>query len=104
MNKELQININRWCDDNYQKAIHEAVESNCYNKRKRLRTCQAWVYETDNYYLLRSFETIVAVIRKDNKQGYDVLRGVYGYTARSAGQIAKFFSDYGDRGLVYTYR
>lgn len=104
MNKELQRNINRWCDENYQKAIQESLKTNNYNDCKRLRTCQAWVYETDNYYLLRSYNTIVALIRKDNKQGYDVLRGVYGYTSTSAQHIAKFFSDYGDRRLVYTYR
>lgn len=104
MDKELQRCINSWCDENYQKAIQEMLKTTDYNDCKRLRTCDAWVYETDNYYLLRSFKTIVAVIRKDNKQGYDVLRGVYGFTRRSAGQIAKFFSDYGDRRLVYTYR
>ena len=104
MNKALQTNINRWCDENYQKAIQESLKTNNYNDCKRLRTCQAWVYETDNYYLLRSYNTIVALIRKDNKQGYDVLRGVYGYTNTSAQHIAKFFSDYGDRRLVYTYR
>ena len=64
-------------------------------KPKRLRSCTAWVIETSNYYMLRSYETYVAVIDKRNDTLYDALRIVYGYTATSAQHIAKFNHDYG---------
>lgn len=61
---------------------------------KRLRTCQAWVYASDNYFLLKSYDTFVAVINRNSGYGYDVLRYVYDYTATSAQHISKFFNDY----------
>ena len=103
MDKALQDNINRWVMDNYNDAMEE-LRNDRTHTCERLRTCTAWVYETDNYYLLRSYNTFVCVIRKDIKQAYDALRRVYGYTSTSAQHIAKFCSDYGDRCLVYTYR
>lgn len=63
---------------------------------KRLRTCEAWVYETDHFYLLKSYNTFVACIDKMNNTLYDALRYVYGYTATSAQHIAKFVNDYQD--------
>lgn len=81
------------------KSIDETVEWISY---KRLRTCQAYVYETEKYYVLRSYSTPVAAIRKENGFGFDFLRLVYGYTATSAHHIAKFFNDYGAKQrLVY---
>ena len=74
------------------------------NKPKRLRACQAWVYETNNFYILRSYNTIIAAIEKSTGYCSDMLRKVYGYTATSAHHIAKFMSDYGDRRFKYTYR
>lgn len=62
---------------------------------ERLRNCQAWVYETSKYYILKSYETIVAFIVKDDDVLIDVLRYVYGYSATSAQHIAKFSNDYG---------
>lgn len=72
---------------------------------KRLRSCSAWVYETDNFYLLKSYNTFVACIAKKNNSCYDVLRKVCGYTHTSAQHIAKFIYDYGDSYAErYTYR
>lgn len=73
--------------------------------RKRLRTCQAWVYETQNYYLLESYNTLVACIRKDNDTMCDVLRTEYGYTSTSCQHIAKFRRDYGhgEYGCEFTF-
>lgn len=62
---------------------------------KRLRNCKAWVYETENFYILESYTTIVAVIEKGSDILADVLRLVYGYTSTSAQHIAKFRYDYG---------
>lgn len=63
-------------------------------KYNRLRSCSAYVYETENYYILRSYDTLVAVIQKQSNICVDVLRYVYGYSATSAQHISKFFHDY----------
>ena len=69
---------------------------------KRLRNCSAEVApvidaETGEllYYVLRSYNTIVAAIDVRTDTLYDFLRYVYGYTATSAQHIAKFGLDYG---------
>ena len=69
---------------------------------KRLRSCSAEVApvidaETGEllYYVLRSYNTIVAFIDPTTDTLYDVLRKVYGYTSTSAQHIAKFDKDYG---------
>ena len=69
----------------------------------RLRHCNAVVYFTKNYFLLRSYRTTVAVINRNSGEAADVLRGVYGYTATSAQHIRKFFQDY-LAVKVYTWR
>lgn len=60
----------------------------------RLRNCQAHVYETDLYYILRSYNTVVAVINKSDMALYDFSRYVYGYTSTTSQHIAKFATDY----------
>lgn len=65
----------------------------------RLRTCSADVFETEHWYVLYSYRTPVAAVHKESRMGYDFLRLVYGYTATSAQHIAKFFHDYGVRGV-----
>lgn len=62
---------------------------------KRLRTCQATVYETKEYFILQSYNTLVAFIIKEKDILVDVLRLVYGYTSTSAQHISKFSQDYG---------
>ena len=69
---------------------------------KRLRSCSAEVApvmdaETGKlmYYVLRSYQTIVAAIDVSNDTLYDFLRYVYGYTSTSAQHLAKFSKDYG---------
>ena len=69
---------------------------------KRLRSCSAEVApvidaETGEliYYVLRSYNTIVAAIDVRTDTLYDFLRYVYGYTATSAQHISKFDHDYG---------
>ena len=106
MNKDLQRNINEWCINSYKDAAEEFKQDAHKYDCKRLRTCTAWVYETTHFYILRSYLSFfVAIIRKDNRQCYDLLRYVHGYTSTSAQHIAKFCSDYGDRSIPnYTYR
>ena len=69
---------------------------------KRLRSCSAEVAPVIDaktgellYYVLRSYNTIVAAIDVSNDTLYDFLRYVYGYTATSAQHISKFNQDYG---------
>lgn len=92
MNKKAQEVITKKCMEEYAKAMDEYRIR--YNQPVRLRTCTAWVYETSRYWILKSYNTIVAVISKDTGICYDVLRIVYGYTATSAQHIAKFAHDY----------
>lgn len=66
-----------------------------YHRVSRLLSCQAFVYETDNYFWLRYYDTFVAFIEKATDTCYDILRMVYGYTATSAKHIAKFRHVYG---------
>ena len=61
----------------------------------RLRSCSAEVIITSEWYLLRSYSTIVAAIHRGTGICYDALRWVYGYTATSAQHISKFAHDYG---------
>lgn len=46
-------------------------------KPLRLRSCSATVYETPHYYVLRSYNTVVACIDKSTGICYDVLRHVF---------------------------
>lgn len=72
-------------------------------RTRRLRTCSAYVLETETAFLLQSYNTIVAVLIKDSHILYDGLRLVYGFTATSAQHISKFGRDYGvDK--KYTWR
>ena len=73
-------------------------------KYKRLRKCQAIVFEFEDCYILQSYHTPVAGIRKDTGEEFDFLRMVYDYTATSAQHIAKFFSDYGNGGTRNVWR
>ena len=89
--RENQALCNQICKEVYEDAMTE-LNSNC--NFKRLRTCRAVVYETENYYVLRSYHTPIAVIAKASDTLYDVLRYVYGYTATSAQHVSKFEKDY----------
>lgn len=69
---------------------------------KQLRSCQARVYETEQFYILKSYHTFVAAIDKFTKCGFDVLRHEYSdletgknYSNTSIQHIAKFLHDYG---------
>ena len=103
MNKEqkkVQETINYVSKNLYDMAMNELASGNLpfyslLDGGKRLRNCQAWVHETENFYILESYATIVAVIEKGSDILADVLRLVYGYTSTSAQHIAKFRHDYG---------
>lgn len=89
--RENQALCNQICVEVFENAMAE-LTSDC--NYKRLRSCRAVVIETENYYILQSYRTSVAVIDKSTDTLYDVLRYVYGYTATSAQHISKFQKDY----------
>lgn len=91
--KTNQNAINNLAMRDFERAMKEYRESYDYSV-KRLRSCTAEVITTENYYLLRSYSTIVASINRNIGTECDVLRKVYGYTATSAQHIRKFFDDY----------
>ena len=106
MKKSEQIAINQ----RVEKAIDifNAKGGIDHKEGKRLRSCTAWVYENDDYYVLRSYNTTIAFIDKATDTLYDFLRLVYGFTSTSAQHIAKFRHDYGAGKWgcehEYTYR
>ena len=106
--KHNQREINDACRAYYDAAMYERgqmpwVSDNKPSTWKRLRTCNAAVLETPNFYILRSYNTVVAVVDKYTGSTWDVLRMVNGYTATSTQHIAKFAADYGN-GKHYTWR
>lgn len=76
--------------------LTSAIDKYGMQRIGRLRSCSAEVFRTFGYYVLVSYNTVVAAIDNDNYL-YDFLRYVYGYTSTSAQHIAKFRSDYGGR-------
>ena len=101
-NKMAQISENEHAAWLFNEAKAEAAASGT-SKPIRLRYCSADVFATKNYFILRSYWTMVAVINRNSGEAADVLRGVYGYTATSAQHIRKFFQDY-LAVKVYTWR
>ena len=82
------------------------VDSKVTPSVKRLRTCKAEVFTLDDYYVLKSYNTIVAFIDRKSDTLYDFLRYTYGYTVTSAQHIAEFNRDYGkgEYGCTRLYR
>lgn len=72
--------------DDYKKTLDVVI--------RPLRYCQAEALETNSFYALRSYSTIVAIIPKYTHELYDILRLMYGYTATSVQHISKFRDDY----------
>ena len=75
----------------------------------RLRSCQANIYTTKHFIVLRSYNTIVAAVYHRTVEAapvfIDFLRLVYGYSSTSAQHIAKFKHDYyNGNGFEYTWR
>ena len=107
MKKEEQKAINTTCELMQEHAFHELQAVNSRNSYvypwyslesrawKRLRSMSAYVLETEHYYFLCSYHTIIAFIVKETDECIDVLRLVYGYTATSAKHVSAFDHDYG---------
>lgn len=93
MRKELQSMDNTLAMEFYKEFMHKVSE--LPRKGTQLRHCTATVYETSEYFILKSYNTVIAFIIKNKDILVDVLRLVYGYSATSAQHIAKFSNDYG---------
>ena len=55
-----------------------------------LYKCNARMIKTDRYFILESYDSLVAVYDTQKQTLCDCLRDVYGYTATSAQHIRKF--------------
>ena len=103
----IQAVINEECMDVLDTMIKEWF-SNPIKYVRRLRYCKAWVYENSMWYVLKSYNTIVAMIDKNSDVLYDFSRYVYGYTATTSQHIRKFERDYCQQYFgckrVVTYR
>ena len=73
--------------------INAEIDESC-EFVSRLRYCRAWIYETENYYILRSYSTNIAAIDRRTNTCYDFLRYVFDFTSTSCQHIAKFRHDY----------
>lgn len=93
MKKEEQKAVNELCTSKLAAALEEL---NANTKSKRLLSCSAYVFNTDHFYILKSYDTFIACIEKSTDTLYDALRIVYGYTATSAKHVSKF-----NHGKVY---
>lgn len=91
MTRREQLIINDYCE---REIPIVSAEFGKILSVRRLHKCQAYIYETASYYVLKSYATIVAFIRKSDGECFDILRNVYGYSATSAQHIAKFKNDY----------
>lgn len=87
-----QNEINVYIEDMIETYINPEMMNMVYHSR--LRTCSAWVYETEHFYILKSYNTFVASYNKETHEFIDFLRYVYGFTATSAHHIAKFRNDF----------
>lgn len=108
MGKKEQIADNAIVEE-YIGELNAEISVNGLEYVGRLRKCQAYVYRTNHFTILRSYNTIVAAVYKRTPTAapvfIDFLRLVYGYTATSAMHIAKFRDDYCWKcELSYTWR
>ena len=78
----------------HEEIMKETENSLWWSRSWQLNHCQAYVYDTPKYYILRSYATIIAAIDKETDICYDWLRLVYGYKATSAQHISKFMRSY----------
>ena len=78
--------------ENFETEVDEQIGLKGWHK---FRSCSAEYAETETYYVLCSYNTIVAIVNKKNGRCIDFLRKVYGDTATSAQHISKFFSEFG---------
>ena len=100
MKKDEQVKINNEVMCSF---YNLSREYDVQDKPVRLNRCHAYVRETEKYYVLISYKTLVAFIDKETRICYDILRYNYDYTNTSTQHIAKFRKSYGAVDTL-TYR
>lgn len=104
MKKAIQEKENAICANVCNEIMHKYYQGKYYVVGQ-LRTCNAQVLNFEDYYVLKSYNTIVAAVSKSFGNSFDFLRLVYGYTATSAQHISKFRNDYAKNAVCnYVYR
>lgn len=88
MKKNEQMKINALCVA-YSKLAAQDAER-WHSDFVRLNKCTAATCRTNDFEVLRSYNTIVALYHINTGLLVDILRREYGYTATSAQHIAKF--------------
>ena len=101
---EKQRQENLIVEKRHSQIMKETENSLWWSRSWQLNHCQAYVYDTGKYYILRSYSTIIAAIDKETETCYDWLRLVYGYTATSAQHISKFMKQYGNYQKIKRWR
>ena len=113
MKKEIQRQINEKVERAFEAFRRDCIDDRnydltCHVQWCRLRNCQASVCTIGKWKVLRSYNTIVALIDSETDTLYDFLRMVYGYSSTSCQHIRKFEKDYCNRyfgcDVVYTWR
>lgn len=116
MKKSEQIKINALCNDVFNTAMrefyHEQRDTHTFKRGKPLRHCQAQVFETESFYILQSYRTLIAVIRKADNICINNMRHEYNFDKHATGRTStqhfyKFVKDYvpfGKCPLIYTYK
>lgn len=94
MKKAEQERINNYILKNYDVFKDEQADQYWNYEHTNLRRCSASVYKTNDFIVLKSYNTVVAFINIHTGELFDILRYVYGYTATSAQHISKFAHDY----------
>lgn len=84
INSKIELDMDKYNDIFCNTPDHEMPP------KVRLSHCQAWTQGFEGFTVLWSYKTAIAVYDKSTDTLYDILRGVYGYTATSAQHIAKF--------------
>lgn len=87
---------------NYECVVSFANGISKVDNGKRLYSCKAFVCQSGNVYVLKSYSTPIAMLvigSQKNAVCYDFLRTVYGYTYTSAQHISKFRKWLKEKGL-----
>ena len=98
MNVAQKVN-NMLVEEHYSLAMAEFAQN--HTEWRKFRSCTAEYCFTENYIILRSYSTIVAVINQEWGVCYDALRMVYGYTSTSNQHICKFWHDFGSTRITW---
>lgn len=104
MKKAIQENENAIVQDVCNEIMHKYYQGKYYTIGQ-LRSCNAQVLNFEDYYVLKSYDTLVAAVSKNSGNTFDFLRLVFGYTATSAQHISKFKRDYAKNAVCnHVYR